>query len=175
VHPRGPLLTDDHPLTEYFLLSNLGQSSKGWPTFEKAAVKTGVTVMCLLALLVLALAGRGRSRTAGAALAAATGLLVVTFNSGYAPPWESFTIFALMFTGTVLYRAENGEYPWRRALLVVIGVFGVVLVAALLHISEATVKTHVGHIMAKLGLRDRIQAVVYAYETGLVRPGAGKQ
>ncbi len=47
-------------------------------------------------------------------------------------------------------------------------------IAALLHISEATVKTHVGHIMAKLGLRDRIQAVVYAYETGLVRPGAGK-
>ena len=47
-------------------------------------------------------------------------------------------------------------------------------IAALLHISEATVKTHVGHIMAKLSLRDRIQAVVYAYETGLVRPGAGK-
>jgi len=46
-------------------------------------------------------------------------------------------------------------------------------IAGLLHISEATVKTHVGHIMAKLGLRDRIQAVVYAYETGLVRPGAG--
>jgi DNA-binding NarL/FixJ family response regulator len=48
-------------------------------------------------------------------------------------------------------------------------------IAALLYISEATVKTHVGHIMAKLGLRDRIQAVVYAYETGLVRPNAGKQ
>ena len=47
-------------------------------------------------------------------------------------------------------------------------------IAAFLHISEATVKTHVGHIMAKLGLRDRIQAVVYAYEIGLVRPGAGK-
>ena len=43
-------------------------------------------------------------------------------------------------------------------------------IAALLHISEATVKTHVGHIMAKLGLRDRIQVVVYAYETGLVAP-----
>jgi DNA-binding NarL/FixJ family response regulator len=43
-------------------------------------------------------------------------------------------------------------------------------IAALLHISEATVKTHVGHIMAKLGLRDRIRAVVYAYETGLITP-----
>jgi DNA-binding NarL/FixJ family response regulator len=47
-------------------------------------------------------------------------------------------------------------------------------IAGLLHISEATVKTHVGHVMAKLGLRDRIHVVVYAYETGLIRPGAGK-
>ena len=45
-------------------------------------------------------------------------------------------------------------------------------IAALLHISEATVKTHVGHIMAKLSLRDRIQVVVYAYETGLITPQA---
>jgi DNA-binding NarL/FixJ family response regulator len=43
-------------------------------------------------------------------------------------------------------------------------------IATLLCISEATVKTHVGHIMAKLGLRDRIQTVVYAYETGLITP-----
>jgi hypothetical protein len=43
-------------------------------------------------------------------------------------------------------------------------------IATLLTISEATVKTHVGHIMAKLGLRDRIQTVVYAYETGLITP-----
>ncbi|MGW5581806.1 response regulator [Micromonospora chokoriensis] len=40
-----------------------------------------------------------------------------------------------------------------------------------LHVADATVKTHVGRILTKLGLRDRTQAVVYAYESGLIRPG----
>jgi DNA-binding NarL/FixJ family response regulator len=44
-------------------------------------------------------------------------------------------------------------------------------IAEQLYVSEATVKTHVAHALAKLGLRDRVQVVVFAYESGLIEPG----
>ncbi|OIV38442.1 DNA-binding response regulator [Mangrovactinospora gilvigrisea] len=44
-------------------------------------------------------------------------------------------------------------------------------IAGELFVSETTVKTHVGHVLTKLGLRDRVQVAVFAYESGLVRPG----
>jgi DNA-binding NarL/FixJ family response regulator/class 3 adenylate cyclase len=46
-------------------------------------------------------------------------------------------------------------------------------IAGELFVSETTVKTHVAHVLTKLGVRDRVQAVVFAYESGIVEPGEG--
>jgi DNA-binding NarL/FixJ family response regulator len=46
-------------------------------------------------------------------------------------------------------------------------------IASRLYLSEATVKSHITRILARLGLRDRVQIAVHAYETGIVRPGHG--
>ena len=81
--------------------------------------------------------------------------------------------FAAMLPGSQEAPDELGELTDREREVLTLVAQGLSNseIAQRLFVSEATVKTHVGRVLAKLGLRDRVQAVVYAYEYGLVRAG----
>jgi peptidoglycan/LPS O-acetylase OafA/YrhL len=87
--------------------------------------------------LALAVAARGLPRTLGAWAAAATGLILVAVN-GRRNPYEGLTILALMFTGTLLYRAEQGQISRARAAVVAVGVFAAAMLAGAWHIPSVS-------------------------------------
>jgi peptidoglycan/LPS O-acetylase OafA/YrhL len=93
-----------------------------------------VADLAVLAGLAAAVVLRGKPRVLGAALAAVVAVALLAFNGGWIYPWEALTILALMFTGTVLYRAEQGQYRWPHAIAVSVAVLGLAVAAGLWHI-----------------------------------------
>ncbi len=79
--------------------------------------------------------------------------MVPSTDAGPEPVEDALTVRERQVLGLIAKGWSNGE------------------IASHLVVGETTVKSHVGSILTKLGLRDRVQAVVYAYETGVVRPG----
>jgi peptidoglycan/LPS O-acetylase OafA/YrhL len=92
-----------------------------------------VADLAVLFGLALAVALRGTSRLVGAVVAAAVAITLLAFNGGWIYPWEALSILALVFTGTMLYRAERGQYPWSRAIAFGVTVFGLGIAAGLWH------------------------------------------
>jgi len=71
--------------------------------------------------------GRGLLGVAGGCVAALAALVLVTFNQWYPYPWSGFTILAFMFTGTLIYRAEQGDVSRVRAAVVCAAVLGLTI------------------------------------------------
>ena len=92
--------------------------------------------------LVVAVAARGQLRALGAWLAAGSALVLLALNERI-PAFEGLTILALMFTGTLIYRAEQGQVSRRLAACVTFGVFAVAMAAAAWHDPSVVGRTNV--------------------------------
>jgi peptidoglycan/LPS O-acetylase OafA/YrhL len=93
----------------------------------------GLADLVLLAGIAVAVVLRGTPRLIGAAAAGAVAIALLAFNGGWIYPWEALTIMGLMFTGTALYRAEQGQYPWSRAIAVAVTTISLGIAAGLWH------------------------------------------
>jgi len=92
-----------------------------------------VADLAVLAGLALAVVRRGMSRLLGAVLAAVVAIALLAFNGSWLYPWEALSILALMFAGTMFYRAEQGQYPWPRAIAAGVGVLALTITAGVWH------------------------------------------
>jgi peptidoglycan/LPS O-acetylase OafA/YrhL len=104
-----------------------------------------VADVVLLTGLAVAVLLRGKPRLLGAGLAGFVAVLLMAFNGGWIYPWESLSILGLMFTGTALYRAEQGQYTWLRAGTVAVTTIGLAIAAGLWH-------SHAWHLSAEAEL-----------------------
>jgi peptidoglycan/LPS O-acetylase OafA/YrhL len=98
--------------------------------------------LVVLTGLAVAVGMRGMPRMVGAALAAMVGLTLLAFNGTWLFPWEALSILALMFTGTMLYRAEKGQYSWRRAIATAVAVLGLAIAAGVWHHNPGNMDAH---------------------------------
>ena len=92
-------------------------------TFLGTQLVAELADLLILGGVALAVTRHRLPKRVGAILAGGTALLLVCFNGNWVHPYEALTILALMFTGTMLYRAERGDYPWRRAIPIAVVVF----------------------------------------------------
>jgi peptidoglycan/LPS O-acetylase OafA/YrhL len=111
-----------------------GVLPNGWLSRSFGLTPVALTAdVLVLAGLAVAVAARGLPRTLGAWAAAGTALALVVFNE-YRFAYEGLTILALMFAGTMIYRARQGQAGRRRAIAVAVGVFSAAMVAGAWHI-----------------------------------------
>jgi peptidoglycan/LPS O-acetylase OafA/YrhL len=98
--------------------------------------------LVVLTGLAVAVALHGMPRLVGATLAAMVGLTLLAFNGTWLFPWEALSILALMFTGTMLYRAERGQYSWRKAIPISVAVPGLAISAGVWHHNPGNMSAH---------------------------------
>jgi peptidoglycan/LPS O-acetylase OafA/YrhL len=114
-------------------------------TFLGTQLVAGIADLLIVAGVALAVTRYRLPKRAGAILAGGTALLLVCFNGNWVHPFEALTILALMFTGTMLYRAERGAYPWRRAVPVAVAVFVLATAAGLWRVSSLDLWSALAH------------------------------